>query len=396
LSFVVDESSAETLHQAIRFNAPLLNGQETRYIAEALRNGHLQGDGPFTERCATLLERELGCAKVLLTTSCTHALELAALLLDLKPGDEVIVPSFTFPSTATAFHRAGARLVFVDVRTDTLNIDMEQVNRAVTSRTRAIVPVHYAGVGCDMAELMELAEKLRITIIEDAAHGLFGRYDGKPLGTFGRLGCLSFHNTKNFTSGEGGALLVNDPGLIDRAAIIREKGTNRQAFLDGRVKHYTWVDVGSSFVPSDLLAALLLGQLENWRSIQERRRLLWTRYMNGLSPLAMRGHLRLPTVPKRCDQAFHMFYLLLPSCKERADLLIFLRGRGIEATAHYRPLHSSEAGVQYGTSFNDCPNAVNAADRLLRLPLHLHLDPDSQERVINAMLAFYGRRRKAL
>jgi dTDP-4-amino-4,6-dideoxygalactose transaminase len=373
----------------VKFSLPVLVADELQYVREAMLGGHVHGDGPFTARCSAFLEQTLGCPKVLLTTSCTHALEMAGLLLNLSEGDEVIVPSFTFVSTATALVRAGARLVFVDVRRDTLNLNEDLLEAAITPRTRAIMLVHYAGVGCEMNQIMEIARKHNLPIIEDTAHGLFGKYEGKYLGTMGALGCLSFHGTKNFTCGEGGALLVNDPALIERAEIIREKGTNRRAFIDGRVDKYTWVDVGSSYLPSDVLAAFLLGQLESWEGVQERRRKLWLNYYNCLSPVLERRGVRLPLIPQQCEQAYHMFYLIARNPAERSGLLKFLRDRGIEASFHYQPLHSSQAGRKYGRSLDECPVTTEMASRLVRLPLHLGLDEETQFRVVDAVTDFY-------
>ena len=373
----------------VKFSLPVLVADEMRYVREAMLGGHVHGDGPFTARCSEFLEHTLRCRKVLLTTSCTHALEMAGLLLNLSEGDEVILPSFTFVSTATSLVRTGARLVFVDVRRDTLNLNEDLIEAAISPRTRAIVLVHYAGVGCEMNQFVEIAQKHGLSIIEDNAHGLFGKYEGKFLGTIGNLGCLSFHGTKNFTCGEGGALLVNDPALIDRAEVIREKGTNRRAFTEGRVDKYTWVDIGSSFLPSDVLAAFLLGQIESWKDVQERRRRLWLNYYNALSPvLEIRG-VRLPLVPQQCEQAYHMFYLLARDSDDRNALLRFLRTRGIEATFHYQPLHSSIAGRKYGRTLDDCPVTTEISGRLLRLPLHLALEDDTQGRIVEAVSDFY-------
>lgn len=374
----------------VRFSMPAMWGGEIPYVTQALEAGHLHGDGPFTARCAELLEKLHGCARVLLTPSCTHALELAVMLLNLNAGDEVIVPSFTFPSTATAVVRAGATPVFVDVRPDTLDIDIEQVRAALTERTRAVIPVHYNGVGCDMEDLGKIAERHGLDIIEDNAQGLFGRYRGRLLGTFGALGCLSFHATKNFTSGEGGALLINDPALIDRAERIREKGTNRRAFLEGRVDKYTWVDVGSSYLPSDIQAAILLAQLEKRVQIQDHRQGLWDAYNAGLAPLAAKG-VRLPTVPADCEQSYHLFYIITRSPEERSGVLEHARARGIDCSFHYQPLHASEAGRRYGRAVNDCPNTNFASECLVRLPLHSRMTERDQVRVIAAILEYYER-----
>lgn len=373
----------------VRFSVAATNSSEVTYVLQAIKGGHLHGDGPYTERCSKLLEALLECPRVLLTPSCTHALELAVMLLDLKAGEEVIMPSFTFPSTATAVVRAGGRPVFVDIRTDTLNMDEEQVEAAITQRTRAIMPVHYAGVGCEMSLLMTLAHRYGIEIIEDNAQGLFGRYKGKMLGTFGSLGCLSFHSTKNITCGEGGALLVNDSSLVDRAEAIREKGTNRRAFLQGKVEKYTWVDVGSSFLPSDILAAFLLAQLESWPVVQERRRKLWEFYLDALMPLSQLG-VKLPEVPSTCEQSYHLFYILTRDSDERSALMEHARLRDVECAFHYQPLHTSQAGRKFATSVNGCQNTIDVAGRLVRLPLHMRMSADDQTRVIDTVLGFYG------
>lgn len=382
--------TAIPMTRPVQFTRPTIGAKEMQYVKEALERGHIHGDGPFTAQCAELLETMLGCPRVLLTPSCTHALELAVMLLDLAPGDEAILPSFTFPSTGTAIVRTGARPVFVDVRPDTLNIDEEQVSAAITPRTRAILPVHYNGVGCEMSVLSDLARKHDLRIIEDNAQGLFGRYRGAPLGTIGALGCLSFHATKNFTCGEGGALLVNDPTLIDRAETIREKGTNRRLFLQGRVEKYTWVDSGSSFLPSDILAAVLLAQLQSWKRIQDGRRALWEVYSERLSPLAAQG-VKLPELPPHCEQAYHLFYLLTRSARERSALSSYMRGAGMECSFHYQPLHQSEAGTRFGRSLGGCPVTVGVSERLIRLPLHLGLTTDDTHKVADRVLSFYQR-----
>ncbi len=372
----------------IPFNRPAVTGDEWRYMREAAAAGRLSGDGAFSRRCQALLEEELGAARVLLTTSCTHALEMSALLLDVAPGDEVILPSFTFVSTVNAFALRGARPVFADIRADTLNLDERQLPRLIGPRTRAIVPVHYAGVGCDMAAIGELAGPRGIAVVEDNAHGLFGRYRGRKLGSFGCLATLSFHETKNVSCGEGGALIVNDPRYAERAEIVREKGTNRGQFFRGMVDKYTWVDIGSSYLPSDLLAAWLLAQLEARDRIQEARRRLWERYARELSGWAAASGTRLPVVPADCEQPHHLFYLLLPSLAARQALIAHLRSRGILAVFHYAPLHLSEHARRIGAGGGDCPVAADAADRLLRLPLFFDLADADQSRVIAAVQAF--------
>jgi dTDP-4-amino-4,6-dideoxygalactose transaminase len=372
----------------IHFSKSTLAASEFMYVHQAMTSGHLHGDGPFTARCTQLLREALGCPHVLLTPSCTHALELAAMLLDLGPGDDVIMPSFTFPSTATAVVRAGARPIFVDIRTDTLNIDELQVEAAITPRTRCILPVHYNGVGSAMEALLEIAARHNLSIVEDNAHGLFGTYDGKYLGTLGSMGCLSFHGTKNFTCGEGGALLINDPALIDRAETIREKGTNRQAFLQGRVDKYSWVDVGSSFLPSDVSAAILLGQLEDRTNIQDARRQLWEGYLEALQPIQALG-VKLPSVPARCQQTWHLFALIVRSPEERTALAQYARRRGVECSFHYQPLHASAAGRRFGSSLNDCPETTSVSERLLRLPLYTDMTEEELYRVTDVVLSFY-------
>jgi dTDP-4-amino-4,6-dideoxygalactose transaminase len=357
-------------------------------MAEAIGNGHISGDGPFTRRCEELLEELVGAERALLTTSCTHALELAALLLDLGPGDEAVVPAFTFASSATAFALRGARIVFCDVREDTLNLDESALAEVVTGRTRVVVPVHYAGVGCELDAICALAEERGIAVVEDNAHGLFGAYRGRPLGTFGTFAAQSFHETKNVTCGEGGALLVNDRRYVERAEVMREKGTDRKRFFRGQVDKYTWVDLGSSYVPSDLAAAFLAAQLEAWESIQASRRRIWERYGAGLSGWAERRGARLPVVPAHCEQPFHMFYVLLPSLEERSALIEHLRVQGILAVFHYLPLHLSAMGMHYGGVPGQCPVAEDAADRLLRLPFYTGLTESEQDEVIEAIEAF--------
>jgi len=373
---------------AVPFNRPSLVGTEYRYIAQALENGHISGDGAFTRRCHALLEQTLGVERALLTTSCTHALEMSALLLDAKSDDEVIVPSFTFVSTINAFVLRGARPVFADIRPDTLNIDEAQLEPLITPRTRAILVVHYAGVGCEMDEILEIAGRHGIAVIEDNAHGLFGKYRGRTLGGLGRLATLSFHETKNITCGEGGALLINAPELVERAEIIREKGTNRAKFFRGQVDKYTWVDVGSSYLPSDLLAAYLLAQLEAAESIQERRKAIWETYARDLGEWASANATRLPIVPEHCEQPFHMFYLLLPSLKERQRFIEHMREAGILSVFHYQPLHLSRMGRRYGGKPGDCPVTEDLSDRLVRLPFYTSLSTQDQALVIKTVTSF--------
>ncbi len=372
----------------IAFNRPALMGRELDYIAEAIQNGHISGDGPFTKKVAALLEEELGVPKVLLTTSCTHALEMMALLLDIQPGDEVILPSFTFVSTANAFVLRGAKPVFADIRPDTLNLDETRLEALITPRTRAIVPVHYAGVGCEMDAILEIAARHGVTVVEDNAHGLFGKYKGKYLGTFGALAAQSFHETKNFSCGEGGALLINDPAFIERAEILREKGTNRNRFFRGQVDKYTWVDIGSSYLPSDILAAFLYGQLEQRQRIQAHRQALWQTYEMALRDWAVEHGVRLPVVPPHVEQSYHMFYMLLPDLDTRQRLILYLRERGIYSVFHYLPLHLSDMGREFGGRPGDCPVTEEVSDRLVRLPFHNALSNAEQEQVIEAILEF--------
>jgi dTDP-4-amino-4,6-dideoxygalactose transaminase len=372
----------------IPFNRPCLVGHELTYIADAILKGHSAGDGSYTKRCHQLLEKELAAPKVLLTTSCTHALEMAALLLNIRPGDEVVVPSFTFVSTINAFVLRGAKPVFVDVRPDTLNMDEALLPAVITSRTKAILPVHYAGVGCEMDFICETARRHGVPVVEDNAHGLFGRYKGRLLGTFGALATQSFHETKNIICGEGGALVVNDPAFAERAEIIREKGTNRACFYRGQVDKYTWVDVGSSYLPSDLLAAFLLAQLEKHHSIRETRRRIWHFYEAGLRRWAQKNQVKLPTVPPHCEQSYHMFYLLLPSLRVRQNLIEHLKRKGIPAVFHYVPLHLSGMGLEFGYKPGDCPVTEDVSDRLVRLPFFNDLSAEQQNEVIEAVTQF--------
>ena len=372
----------------IDFNRPVVVGREMEYMAEAVASGHLSGDGPFTKKCHALLETELGIPKALLTTSCTHALEMAAILLDIREGDEVIVPDFTFVSTVNAFVLRGARPIFVDIRPDTLNLDESRLEKSVTSRTKAILPVHYAGVGCEMDVILDIAKRHGIAVVEDNAHGLFGKYKGKYLGTFGVMATLSFHETKNFTSGEGGALLINDLTFAERAEIIREKGTNRSRFFRGQVDKYTWADIGSSYLPSDILAAFLYGQLEQRQRIQSHRQALWQTYEMALKDWAEKHGVRLPLVPPHVEQSYHMFYMLLPDLDTRQRFIFYLRERGIYSAFHYLPLHLSEMGQKFGGRPGDCPVAEDVSDRLVRLPFHNALSKAEQERVIEAILEF--------
>jgi dTDP-4-amino-4,6-dideoxygalactose transaminase len=369
----------------IPFNRACLTGNELDYMAQAVQNGHISGDGPFSRKCHAWLEQNLGVRKALLTTSCTHALEMAALLLNLEPGNEVIVPSFTFVSTVNAFVIHGARPVFADIRSDTLNLDETRLESLITERTKAIVVMHYAGVGCEMDAILTIAKRHGLALIEDNAHGLFGRYRGQFLGTFGHLATQSFHETKNITCGEGGALLINHPDYIERSEIIREKGTNRSRFFRGQVDKYTWVDVGSSYLPSDILAGFLFAQLEHYQEIQEKRRAIWERYQAGLADWARQNGVRLPYAPDHCEQPYHMFYLLLPSLEARSALIERLKAQGVLAVFHYLPLHRSEMGRKFGGKTGDCPVTEQISDQLVRLPFYNDLSDREQSLVIQTI-----------
>jgi dTDP-4-amino-4,6-dideoxygalactose transaminase len=374
----------------IPFNRPSLAGHEQQYINQVIENRHAAGDGAFTKKCHALLEDILGARKALLTTSCTHALEMTALLLDIQPGDEIIMPAFTFVSTVNAYVLRGGRPVFADIRPDTLNIDERQLEALITPRTRAIVVVHYAGVGCEMDAILDIANRHGLVVIEDNAHGLFGSYKGKPLGTFGAMATQSFHETKNISCGEGGALIINDPQYIERAEIIREKGTNRSQFFRGQVDKYTWVDVGSSYLPSDILAAFLYAQLEAREQIQANRRHNWQRYETELHDWAAGCDIRLPIVPDYCIQPYHIFYLLLPTLEMRQALIEHLKAQAILSVFHYQPLHLSVMGQQFGGKPGDCPVTERVSDQLLRLPLFNNFTDGEQTRVIEALDSFRG------
>jgi dTDP-4-amino-4,6-dideoxygalactose transaminase len=372
----------------IPFNRPSLVGDELKYLQQAFDNDHISGDGSFTKKCSTLLEQEFGVPRILLTTSCTHALEMMPLLLDFHPGDEVIIPSFTFVSTVNAFVLRGAIPIFADIRPDTLNLDERCLEPLITQRTKAIIPVHYAGVGCEMDEIMDIASHYNIPVVEDNAHGIFGRYKGKYLGTFGALAAQSFHETKNFSCGEGGALLINDRPLIERAEIIREKGTNRSRFFRGQVDKYTWVDIGSSYLPADILAAILYAQLEKRERIQAQRKNIWSNYHNGLTAWAKAHQVQLPFIPAYCDQAYHMFYMLLPTLDLRQGLIAHLKQQGILSVFHYLPLHLSEMGMRFGGQPGDCPVTERVSDQLIRLPFYYSLEIEAQQRVVEAILEY--------
>jgi dTDP-4-amino-4,6-dideoxygalactose transaminase len=358
----------------IPFNRPYMTGRELSYIAQAHQNHKLAGDGPFTENCSRWLEERTGATRALLTHSCTAALDMAAILAGIGPGDEIIMPSYTFVSTANAFVLRGGVPVFVDIRPDTLNIDERLIEAALTSRTKAVVPVHYAGVGCEMGPIVELARRRGLVVIEDAAQGLMSEHQGRSLGAIGALGALSFHETKNVISGEGGALLVNEPGLVERAEIVREKGTNRSKFFRGEVDKYTWVDIGSSYLPGEIIAAFLWAQLEEAEAITARRVALWDRYHERLEPCERAGRIRRPVLPALCRHNAHLYYIVLPSREHRDRLVERLRERGIVALFHYVPLHSSPAGRRYGRAAGAMTHTERAGDCVLRLPLWLGMD----------------------
>jgi len=373
----------------IPFNRPYLTGNEQDYVAQAMQAAKLSGDGPFSRRCEALLAERFDARKVLLTTSCTTAMELSALLLDVQPGDEVILPSYTFPSTANAFALRGATLKFVDIRTDTLNLDEDLLAEAIGPRTRAIVPVHYAGIGCEMGPICALAQRSGAVVVEDAAQGVNATIDGAYLGTIGALGAYSFHESKNFVCGEGGALVINDEAYGERAEILREKGTNRSQFFRGMVDKYSWVDVGSSFLPADLLAAFLLAQLESMDAITALRERVWQRYRAGLAPLAAQGLLTLPTVPAHCRSNYHMFQILLADEPTRAALIAHLGAAGILAVFHYVPLHTAPVGQRMGYRAGMLPVTEELSQRLLRLPLYAGLGDGDVDRVVEAVHGFF-------
>jgi dTDP-4-amino-4,6-dideoxygalactose transaminase len=369
--------------KTIPFNWPYMTGKELYYIAEAHFNGRLAGDGPFTKHCHQWLEERTGCIKALLTHSCTAALEIAALLLDIEAGDEIIMPSYTFVSTANAFALRGAIPVFVDIRSDTLNIDETKIEAAITSRTKAIVPVHYAGVACEMDTIMDIAKRHHLWVIEDAAQGIMSSYKGRPLGSIGHLGAYSFHETKNIISGEGGALLVNDEHFVERAEIIREKGTNRGQFFRGQVDKYTWMDIGSSYLPGEIIAAFLWAQMEEADLITQRRLTVWNLYHQALQGLEAAGKLRRPIVPAECQHNAHMYYVLLNSYATRTRVIKELNQQGINTVFHYVPLHLAPAGKRHSRVHGELINTEDLSDRLLRLPLWIGMDDVA--RVVNAL-----------
>ncbi len=384
-----------TAPEHVPFNKPFIAGKELYYIAQAVTYGNLGGDGHFTKACARLMEERFKIQHALLTPSCTAALEMAALMFDLRAGDEVIMPSFTFVSTANAVALRGARPVFVDIRPDTLNLDESLIEAAITPRTRAIFPVHYAGVGCEMDAIMAIAAVHGLRVVEDAAQGVHSFYKGRALGSIGHLGCYSFHETKNYICGEGGALCVNDTSLLDRAEIIRDKGTNRRQFFRGQVDKYTWVDVGSSYVPSELVSAFLYGQLEMLDAIRDRRRENYATYHDRLAELEGEGLLRRPVVPQHCESNYHMYYILLPSQELRDGLLRHLNAAGIGAVFHYVPLHSARKGIELGGDPSALPVTTESSSRLLRLPLFYEITRKEQERVCGEIERFLWASRPA-
>lgn len=378
----------------IPFNIPGLTGNEEAYIKEAFTNQKLSGDGIFTNKCHEWFETNFNAMKALLTTSCTHALEMSAILVDIKEGDEVIMPSFTFVSTANAFVLRGAKIVFVDIRPDSMNINERLIEEAITRRTKAIVPVHYAGVSCEMDKIMELASNYDLLVIEDAAQGVMSTYKGQALGSIGQLGCYSFHETKNYNCGEGGALLVNDNRFVERAEIIREKGTNRSRFFRGQVDKYTWVDIGSSYLPSEINAAFLNAQLEMASEINKNRLESWNQYFEGLKPLQEEGFIDLPIIPENCEHNAHMFYIKVSDLEERTKLIDYLKQNGILSVFHYIPLHSSEAGLKYGRFHGVDLFTTQESERLVRLPMYYNLLKDDILKVINHINNFYWNRQR--
>lgn len=373
----------------INFNVPPYTGKEIEYIREAVENQKICGDGPFTKKCSQWIEEKTGTTKCLLTTSCTHATEMAALLLDIKEGDEVIMPSYTFVSTADAFVLRGATVVFVDIRPDTMNIDEDLIEDAITERTKAIVPVHYAGVGCEMDKIMQLAAKYNLKVVEDAAQGIMASYKGKPLGTFGEFGCFSFHETKNFSMGEGGALLIRDEKYIENAEIYREKGTDRSKYYRGQVDKYRWQNYGSSYLPSDMNAAYLYAQLQLANEIQKARMDRWKEYWEQLSGLAQEGRIELPHIPEHCEHNAHMFYIKTKDMEERTALIDHLKAKEILSVFHYVPLHSAPAGIKFGRFHGEDRYTTRESERLLRLPMYYRLTADQVEYITEQVKAFY-------
>ena len=374
----------------INFNVPPFTGKEMDYIKVAIDNEKICGDGQFTKKCNAWVEERTATSKALLTTSCTHALEMAALLADIKPGDEVIMPSFTFVSTADAFVLRGATVVFVDIRPDTMNIDETKIEAAITDKTKAIVPVHYAGVACEMDTIMDIAKRHNLFVIEDAAQGVMSTYKGKALGTFGEFGCFSFHETKNYSMGEGGALLIRDEEFVEQAEIIREKGTNRSKFYRGQIDKYTWVDFGSSYLPSDMNAAYLYAQLEMAEEMNDKRLSLWNRYYENLKPLADAGKISLPVVPEGCVHNAHMFYIKTRDVEERTAFIAHMKANDILTVFHYVPLHSAPAGLKFGRFHGEDEYTTKESDRLVRLPLYFDLSLEQVDEISNKVKEFYA------
>ena len=374
----------------IPFNKPPYTGNEEKYVLESIKSSKISGDGEFTKKCHKWFEEKLQCKKALLTTSCTHALEMAAILLDIKEGDEVIMPSYTFVSTANAFVLRGAKIVFVDIRPDTMNIDETKIEEAITSKTKVIVPVHYAGVGCEMDIIMDIATRYNLFVVEDAAQGMMSTYKGKALGTIGHLGAFSFHETKNYTSaGEGGLLIINDENFVQRAEIIREKGTNRSLFFRGMVDKYSWVDVGSSYLMNDVSAAYLWGNLEKADEINQNRLNSWQKYYDGLKELENRGFIELPKIPNECVQNAHMFYIKVKNLEQRASLLEYLKQNNIGAVFHYVPFHSSEAGLKLGIFSKNDIYTTKESERLIRLPIYFGLNNKDIEKIIYKIKIYF-------
>ena len=375
----------------ISFNVPPVVGNELKYIEQAIGNHKICGDGEFTKKCSAWMEEKTGTAKALLTTSCKHATEMAALLADIQPGDEVVMPSFTFVSTADAFVLRGAKVKFVDIRPDTMNIDETLIEDAITDKTKAIVPVHYAGVGCEMDTIMDIARKHHLLVIEDAAQGVMSSYKGKALGTIGDYGCYSFHETKNYSMGEGGALLIKDPDMIERAEIVREKGTNRSKFFRGQIDKYTWVDAGSSYLPSELNAAYLWAQLEQADMVNDNRLKSWNLYKELLTPIAEKEYITLPYIPEECTHNAHMFYIKTKNLEERSALISYLKENGVLAVFHYIPLHGAPAGQKYGEFIGEDKYTTRESERLVRLPMYYNLSEEDITYVAELISRFYAR-----
>lgn len=373
----------------ISFNVPPYVGKEKEYVSQAIDNHKICGDGEFTKKCSAWIEEKTGTEKALLTTSCTHATEMAALLCDIQPGDEIIMPSYTFVSTADAFVLRGAKVVFVDIRPDTMNIDEKKIEAAITKKTKAIVPVHYAGVSCEMDTIMDIARRHNLCVIEDAAQGVMSKYKGKALGTIGDFGCYSFHETKNYSMGEGGALLIKNADMIESAEILREKGTNRSKFFRGQIDKYTWVNYGSSYLPSELNAAYLWAELEEADKVNENRLASWNHYYEGLSELSEQGKIDLPVVPEGCEHNAHMFYIKAKDLEERTRLISFMKEQGVGCVFHYIPLHSAPAGRKFGRFYGEDVYTTRESERLMRLPMYYGLEAEQIDYVIDKIKEFY-------